>query len=213
MVKSKRQWQLPNVTTRMQLGDPPDSLYQWRLPIKKTPIELIRIAETKHPNPIYWSKLGLNRFDSPSAPLGVYYTGQDFETALIEVFGDRWVTTKTLNQADLQPYSVHTIQLESVWQVVNLTGKGLSKSGTDANLCTSYNYAVTQKWAIAIMNHPQKPQGIVYHSRHNPKKLNYALFGDKTHDIQLKVIYKIPLLKHPELFRTLYAYRVSMIPL
>ena len=203
---------MPNVTTHMRLGDPPEALYQRRLPIKKTPIELIRISDSKHLNPIYWSKLGLNRFDSPGAPLGVYYTGQDFETALIEVFGDRWITTKTLNQADLQPYLVHRIKLKSAWEVVNLTGKGLSKIGTDANLCTSCDYAVTQKWAIALMRHPQKPQGIVYHSRHNPQKLNYALFGDATHNVELKAVHKIALLKHPELFRTLYAYRVSMIP-
>jgi RES domain len=196
----------------MQLGDPPDSLYQRQLPIRKTPIELIRISETRHPNPIYWSKLGLNRFDSAFAPLGVYYTGQDFETALIEVFGDRWMRTKTLNRADLELYTVHRIKLKEPWEVVNLTGKGLSKIGTDANLCTSYDYAVTQKWAIAFMRHPQKPQGIVYHSRHNPQKLSYALFGDATCNARLKPIHKIALLKHSDLFRTLYGYRVAMIP-
>jgi hypothetical protein len=197
----------------MQLGDPPDAFGQWRLPIRKTPIELIRIAQTKHANPIYWSRLGLNRFDSLDAPWGVFYTGEDFETALIEVFGDRWITAKTLNQADLQFYTVHTIRLKNAWQVVNLTGKGLSKTGADANLCTSYDYSVTQRWALAMMNHPQKPQGIAYHSRHNPRKLNYALFGDATRNSQLKVVAHISLLKHPKLFRTLYAYRVSMIPL
>lgn len=196
----------------MQLGDPPETIYQSRLPIKKTPIELIRISEAKHPNPIYWSKLGLNRFDSPSAPLGVYYTGQDFETALIEVFGDRWIRTRILNQADLQPYTVNKIELNHPWEVVNLTGKGLSKIGADANLCVSYDYTVTQKWAIAFMHHPQKPQGIVYHSRHNPQKVNYALFGNAARNDQLKVVQQIPLLKHPELFKILYAYRVSMIP-
>jgi hypothetical protein len=195
----------------MQLGDPPDALYQWRLPTKKTPVELIRISETKHPDPIYWSKLGLNRFDSPFAPLGVYYTGQDFETALVEVFGDRWMTTRKLNRADLAPYTVHRIELKEPREVVNLTGKGLSRIGTDANLCASYDYAVTRKWAIAFMCHPQKPQGIVYHSRHNPRKLNYALFGDAPCNDQLKPIHKIALLEHPELFKTLYAYRVPMI--
>jgi RES domain len=204
---------LPNATTRMQLGDPPETIYQSRLPIKKTPIEVIRISEAKHPNPIYWSKLGLNRFDSPSAPLGVYYTGQDFETALIEVFGDRWISTRRiLNRGDLQPYMVHRIELKNPSEVVNLTGKGLSRIGTDANLCISYDYAVTQKWAIAFMRHPQEPQGIVYHSRHNPRKLNYALFGDASLNDQLKVVHQVALLEHPELFKILYAYRVSMIP-
>ena len=196
----------------MRLGNPPETIHQSRLPIKKTPIELIRISEARHPNPVYWSKLGGNRFDSPGAPLGVFYTGEDFETALIEVFGDRWLGTKILNRTDLQPYLVHTIELNNPWEVVNLTGKGLSKAGVDANLCVSYDYATTQKWAIAFMEHPQKPQGIVYHSRHNPRKLNYALFGNATRDDELKVVHQIPLLKHPELFTTLDAYRVSMIP-
>jgi hypothetical protein len=160
----------------MRLGDPPATIERSRLPVKKTPSELIRISEAKYPNPIYWSKLGWNRFDSPMAPLGVFYTGEDFETALIEVFGDRWLGTKILNEADLQPYLVHTIKLNNPWKAINLTGKGLSKVGVDANLCVSYDYPVTQKWAIAFMEHPQKPQGIIYHSRHNPRKLNYALF-------------------------------------
>jgi hypothetical protein len=61
------------------------------------------------------------------------------------------------------------------------------------------------------MRYPQKPKGIVYHSRHNPRKLNYALFGDATCNDQLKADHKISLLEHPELLKTLYAYRVGMI--
>ena len=77
----------------MALTNPPDSLQAHELLLAQAAPDLVRIGDTKYPNPVHWSKLGYNRFDSPEAPYGIFYTAEDFEAALIEVFGDDWVTT------------------------------------------------------------------------------------------------------------------------
>jgi hypothetical protein len=73
----------------MALTEPPFNLHQRPLCLIQSPARLVRISHRKYPDPIHWSRQGRYRFDDPAAPWGVCYTGEDFETALIEVFGDR----------------------------------------------------------------------------------------------------------------------------
>jgi hypothetical protein len=200
---------LPTDIITMALSEPPDFLQGVNLPLVHSASELIRIADAKYPNPIHWSKLGYNRFDSPEAPMGIFYTGEDVETAVIEVFGDDWLATRTLELAELDQFEVYTIKLEQIFWVVDLTGENLNKLGTDANICTSTDFDATQKWAIAFMKHFQKPNGLRYHSRHNPEKINYALFG--TAESKLSVTKKLPLLEHPSLYQILDKYGVAAI--
>ncbi len=87
--------------------------------------------------------------------------------------------------------------------------RNLNKLGTDANICTSTDFDTTQKSAIAFMKHYQKPNGLRYHSRHNPEKINYALFG--TAESKLSVTKKLPLLEHPSLYQILDKYGVAAI--
>lgn len=135
------------------------------------------------------------------------YTGEDIETAVIEVFADDWLSTRTIELAELSQFDLCTIQLRQRFRVVNLIGENLTKLGTDASLCTSTDYETTRNWATAFMLHPQKPDGLRYHSRLNPKKINYALFG--TAKSKLVVAKKVPLRAHPSLYRILDKYGVA----
>jgi RES domain-containing protein len=200
---------LPTAIITMALSEPRDRLEEQTLPLVRCPSQLIRIGDAKYPNPIHWSKLGYNRFDSPEAPLGVLYTGEDLETAVIEVFGEAWLSTRTIELAELGQFEVYTIQLQQRFRVVNLTGENLAKLGTDANLCTLIDYETTRKWTISLMQHPQKPEGLRYHSRLNPKKINYALFG--TAKSKLAVAKKVSLRAQPSLYRILDKYGVAAI--
>jgi hypothetical protein len=78
----------------MALTDPPAALKSQRLPLASVEGKLFRISHQKFSDPIYWSRRGVYRFDSPVAKYGVLYTGRTFETALLEVFGDQWMKSR-----------------------------------------------------------------------------------------------------------------------
>jgi hypothetical protein len=197
----------------MALTDPPPDLHQRSLFLTRSPSQMVRISHRKYPDPVHWSRRGVNRFDDPAAPWGVCYAGEDFETAVIEVFGDRWIENpsapRAVNLRDLAHYDVWDVEAATPLLIVNLTGEGLSRAGTDGNLCTSTDYAVARRWAIAFMRHPDMPQGLAYHSRHNPVKINYAVFGDSNTRSRLRAAEKTPLINHPELYRVLDRYDVA----
>jgi RES domain len=51
----------------------------------------------------------------------------------------------------------------------------LSHVGADARLLSG-SYKVAQQWSAALRNHPCKPDGIRYLSRHDPTRIAYAIY-------------------------------------
>ena len=195
----------------MALTDPPDILKSQHLPVTSIEGTLFRISHQKFANPIYWSKRGLYRFDSPTANYGVLYTGRTFETALLEVFGDQWIDSRIVARDFLKEFGFCEISLERRLKVVNLSGKELNRLGTDANIFASLAYGVTQRWACAFMEHPDKPHGIRYPSRKNQRLHNFALFSTPAASAVLAIRRRYQLLDHPHLYRLLQSYKVALI--
>jgi hypothetical protein len=195
----------------MALTDPPDFLKSRHLPLTSVEGTLYRISKQKFTDPIYWSRRGLYRFDTPTAKYGVLYTGRTFETALLEVFGDQWLDRRITARDFLKEFDVCELGLERRLKVVNLSGKELDRLGTDANIFASLAYDVTQEWARLFMEHPDKPHGIRYPSRKNERLHNFALFSTAAATAAATVARRYPLLDHPHLFRLLQSYRVALI--
>ena len=200
-----------NGTEDMALTDPPDILKSRHLPLTSVEGTLFRISHQKFPDPIYWSRRGLYRFDSPVAKYGVLYTGRTFETALLEVFDDQWLTSRTTARDFLKRFDVCEIGLEPRLKVVNLSGKQLNPLGTGANIFASLAYDVTEEWACVFMEHPDEPHGIRYPSRKNQRSHNFALFSTPAATAAVTVTQSYPLLEHPQLFRLLQSYKVALI--
>jgi hypothetical protein len=200
-----------NDTVDMALTEPPDALKSQRLPLVSVEGTLLRISHQKFSDPIYWSRRGLYRFDSPTAKYGVLYTGRTFETALLEVFGDHWMKSRLAALTFLKEFDVCEIALGHRLKVVNLSGKRLNPLGIDANIFASPGYDITQRWAAAFMEHPDAPHGIRYPSRKNERLPNFALFGTAAAMAAVTITRRSPLLNHPHLFRLLQSYRVALI--
>jgi hypothetical protein len=198
-------------TEDMALTDPPGILKSRHLPLTSVEGTLYRISHQKFADPIYWSKRGLYRFDSPTAVHGVLYTGRTFETALLEVFGDQWLDSRIAARDFLKEFDVCELGLERRLRVVNLSGKQLNPLGTDANIFASVAYEITQRWACAFMEHPDEPNGIRYPSRKNERLHNFALFSTPAAVAAVTITQRYPLLNHPHLFRLLQSYRVALI--
>jgi RES domain len=200
-----------NDTVDMALTDPPAALKSQRLPLASVEGTLFRISHQGFVDPIYWSRRGVYRFDSPTAKYGVLYTGRTFETALLEVFGDQWMKSRMTALTFLKEFDVCEIALGHRLKVVNLSGKGLNPRGIDASIFASLAYDNTQRWAVAFMKHPDAPHGICYPSRKNERLHNFALFGTPAAMAAVTISDRYPLLNHPHLFRLLQSYRVALI--
>jgi hypothetical protein len=61
-------------------------------------------------------------------------------------------------------------------RLVNLTdGASLAQLGADARLWAG-DYALSQAWSLALWNHPELPDGLLYRARHAPERLAVAIF-------------------------------------
>lgn len=195
----------------MALTNPPSNLNTKSLPLATVTGVLIRISRRTHTNPIYWSRKGQYRFDFPTATHGVLYTGRTFETSLLEVFGDQWMTSPLVTLDLLEAFDVCELTLSHRLAVVDLSGKHLNRLGTDSNIFASTDYNLTQLWAKAFMEHPQAPHGIRYPSRKNQKLHNFALFQTSAATKSLSLTKRYPLSKHPNLYKILEAYNVEIL--
>jgi hypothetical protein len=187
------------------------SLLGKTLPLIQLPDRLIRINKKSYVDPIHWSKLGVHRFDSPVAVYGVLYTSNTVETAILEVFGDQWAEFHEIDSADLALFDVCELLVTSPLKVVNATGRHLNRLGTDSGFFASTDYLKTKAWARSFMMHHQTPQGIRYHSRKNPTRINYAVFGTPEAQAAIQVERRYPLPDHPDLYRLLLSYDVALL--
>jgi hypothetical protein len=195
----------------MRLAPPPGNLAQQSLPLQLFAAPVFRLWQNHHPSAFFWSKERIYRFDSKSARYGVLYTSGTFEGAALEVFGDQWVKRRVLSRVLLKKYRVSVMLPTRRLSLVDTTGSNLNKLGVDSILFASINYRLTRLWARAFMEHPSKPEGIVYHSRKNPLLLNYAFFG--TDDVQDSLVEQdaLPLEDAPGLGAFLDHYEVFLI--
>jgi RES domain len=195
----------------MRPAPPPGNLAQQSLPLQLFAAPVFRLWQNHHPSAFFWSKERIYRFDSKSARYGVLYTGGTFEGAALEVFGDQWVKRRVLSRVLLKKYRVSVMLPTRQLSLADTTGSNLNKLGVDSILFASINYRLTRSWARAFMEHPSKPEGIVYHSRKNPLLLNYAFFG--TDDVQDSLVEQdaLPLENAPGLGAFLDHYEVLLI--
>ena len=68
------------------------------------------------------------------------------------------------------------VSADRLLRLVDLSGKGLALVGADARLCMGDDYKISQDWSLALWRHPQRLDGILYRTRHDPDKKAAALF-------------------------------------
>jgi hypothetical protein len=127
--------------------------------------------------PVHFSRNGANRFDPPDGP-GTLYVGETLSGVLMEIFDDRWGPvgdiTRSLTETELRDWHVTLIALPTV-TVFLAQDSNLSKIGTDFQLISG-DHVTSREWALRLIRHPARIEGIFYPSRHNTRCCNIALF-------------------------------------
>jgi RES domain-containing protein len=130
--------------------------------------------------PIHFSQSGRSRFDPVDGP-GTLYLGETLAAALLEVFDDSWgpvnASSRRLTLTQLGEWWVTLVAVPTV-NLFYAHGINLSKIGTD-NQLLSGDHAVARQWALALVKHPLKIDGIYYPSRHHAGERNLAIFNQR----------------------------------
>ena len=158
---------------------PPDDLASLPLPIQELPsgAGFSRIHRTSH-TPIFFSpgrgKPPAGRFDSASGAFGVLYGAETFAGAFIETVL-RNPARRLIGMGEIESRSLAVIGTGRTTSLVDLRGDGLQKLGLDAAIFTG-PYEICGRWADALFQHPERPDGILYRSRHDPGQTCIAWF-------------------------------------
>jgi hypothetical protein len=153
--------------------DPPGDLQHRKLPLVDAIGPWVR-SHAPHHGPIFFGRTGVNRFDAPAAQYGVLYVAEDFHGAFIETFG-RQLGIRELPMARVVVRTFSQVLQSRPLRLVDLVGPGLSRIGAD-NRLTAASYDLSQRWALALYEHPDQPDGLLYRSRHDPSRLCAAIF-------------------------------------
>ena len=107
----------------------------------------------------------VHRFDSASGRFGVLYVGLSRDVALAETLL-RNPQRLMVAAAEIEGRAIADLVGSRVLRVVRLYGTGLQAVGTD-NAISTGPYAPCGLWSDALWDHPDKPDGIAYQSRHD----------------------------------------------
>ncbi len=158
---------------------PPDHAASLPLPIREFPVGAIfnRIHRTQHAA-IFFSpgegKPPAGRFDSATGASGVLYGAETFAGAFIETVL-RNPARRLIGMAEIESGSLAVIGTGRITRLVDLQGDGLQQLGLDGSIFTG-PYQNCGLWTDALFRHPDRPDGIVYRSRHDPGQICFAWF-------------------------------------
>jgi RES domain len=134
-----------------------------------------------------------HRFDAPNGEFGVIYTGLDFTAAFVETLL-RNPEMRVIDLVDLEIRDAAILTAARPLRLVRAYGAGLSGIGCTAALSTA-RYSLSGAWSRALWAHKDAPDGLIYHSRHNPEHLCAAIFNRR--GLVLRVVRTRPLLADP----------------
>lgn len=163
-------------------SEPPGWLATAALPLHRTAEDWFRCHRTRH-EAIYFGRSGGGRFDDPNGEYGILYASHDLHGAFIETFGRR-VGVRIVAESELASRSIARIAVNRPLAWVDLTASGLARIGADARL-TSGDYALAQRWARALWEHPDQPDGLYYRARHDPSRPCAAFFDRAADALEL----------------------------
>ena len=127
--------------------------------------------------PIFFGRSKSRRWDSPDGDFGVLYVGGDEYCAFMESIGRGALKTRFVPGAQLKSTGLSKIRFKRTLRLIDMvTSGGLTRLGAESSLTSGSGYKNSQRWSQALREHPSKPDGIYYRSRHDPARTASALF-------------------------------------
>jgi len=118
----------------------------------------------------------IHRFDDPDGRFRVCYLATKAEICFVETFL-RNPPVRILSLDDLGTCSIATVEVRRELRLVPIYGPSLVRLGVTAELASGSDYAGSRLWSRALWQHPDKPDGILYRSRHDDSALCVAVYN------------------------------------
>ena len=186
---------------------PPADLDSRSLPLEK--ISRGRVYRRLHPyarNAIHYNGSNDYRFNAPNKQFTVLYVAEELKGAFAEtLLRDPGKTL--IDQMDIDATAVSEIEITRQLSLVKLHGDGLVRAGATA-IVSSGKYAISQAWSLALWQHRQRPDGIIYRANHDNGQICLALFGHTRKHV--RVVKTVPLGSEPFLAQLLDHYGVGI---
>lgn len=125
-------------------------------------------------SPEYFDATDRHRFNAPAGQFGTLYAGSDDACAFIETFG-RDLDLRVVASSELAARGRSRVEIVRDLRVVDLTGPGLAQIRADGRLTTG-DYTVAQRWSLALHEHPDQPDGVIWTSRFDPSRVCLAVY-------------------------------------
>ena len=98
-------------------------------------------------------------------------------SAFMESIGRGALKTRFIPSSQLKGTALAKIRFKEPLRLIDMvTSGGLTRLGTESSLASGSGYKNSQRWSRALRQHPSKPDGIYYRSRHDPARTACALF-------------------------------------
>lgn len=196
-----------------------------RKPKPPTQLELLvvelrsfcRIYASTYPDPLGYGK-GPSRFGDPRKELtedqrfGVLYLGESFAVAFAETLIRDGPTFRQgaffLPFDELKARLVAEVGSRAPLRLVDLSGRTPIRMGIPSDVAKRENHSSGMRWSLALHEHPDEPDGILYRSRLDDSFLNIAIYGRAVERLNCERI--LPLVDHPELPLVLHRYGVRL---
>jgi hypothetical protein len=115
------------------------------------------------------------RFDAPGGEYRILYIGQTLSAGFIETLL-RNPRIPFIERTEIEIRSASALANDHILKLVDLRGGGLSQIGADNRLTTG-SYAVAGQRALELWRHTDRPDGILYRSKHDPNHICAAIFN------------------------------------
>jgi hypothetical protein len=167
--------------TRGTPRPPPTDFATRTLPAIRASGVFFRCANTSRPL-VDWDARDTSRFSGPSLLFPVLYLSERKLTGFWECFGDELNDQPEGEKAlyrktHLEPRHWFRFNIKRSLRVIDATDVATLRAiGADAGTFLA-GYAITQKWADALMQHPTKLDGFYYSSRLDGGRRCLAVFG------------------------------------
>jgi hypothetical protein len=122
----------------------------------------------------------IHRFDDPEGRFRVCYFGTTLEVCFAETFL-RNPPVRILALDDLAGRSIATVEASRDLRLVPIHSPSLARLGVTAELASGSDYVASRLWSRALWEHSDKPDGILYRSRHDDSALCVAVY-DRARD-------------------------------
>jgi len=142
-----------------------------------------RIYRNAFPDPLGYSK-GPSRFSDPRRRIeahrfGVLYLGSSLKVCFLEAVlrdqRDTVVGDYLMAESELDTRNYAEIRPASDLKLIDLTGDGPVRMGIPSDVVRGSQQGLARRWSVAIHDHPDAVDGILYSSRLNGET-NVALY-------------------------------------